>query len=965
MSESNEKPPYLSSLTIERTKENVEFVFDPPVPTEELSEKIFDYLENDVVDHEGDAVIETVNEKHCLTKIVIPKTFPRKIVLTMFKEFENGNICAAVTEADLSESRKKEQPKEVSSSRTRTSKAVEETLESERPKPQESRERREGPRFSVKVRIAYAEERNNDLRLTVDAYLYIGNRRNNRDYERVEPVIFEYNGVRKELSTSRIGKIRNKVLYFRDAFKRGEKLRIWPKAHPDNVIELDIYPREEKTLQPQGPRPLTSAATRKVEAEKQSEEPQTPEEDGLSKEIGEVRKMTEKLSGEVGRLLRKIDEQNAALKDAAVREEELKKKVEELDEKKRIAEDKKAKIAKAKADVEDKARKEAEEKARKEQEEKERREQELKRIGNAAADYLEYADIADLLSPQEKNRIEQKVKTLREGKVEGSTKKYTETLLRMRDKYTPDKVDQASTDIWVVLKNLMQDIDLPMSAFTVSKSWVLWDMAKQTYLAEHPDESTPDYKLGNPMEDAEICQQISDRHFGWEMYWKYKTSADAKRKIDGILINSPRAREAQQFFAKVPTSKGTMRSIELQELGKIVRTAMEMKHKAEQNEMELKRETERNQRDLEDALRNGTEMKTELAKALLSSPGKLEIKRGLSLVLPKETFIVQADIFVEPGAKLNIPAGAKLFFNEGGGVVCRGMINARGTEAEPVIFAGKEKDKLWKNITIEGPEASVLEYCEIHGGGGRVYSFDQRNHTATVDETGKNPQKNEKSGGGLACMNGCNGTTIANVKVVGCQVEGEGGGIWNYESSPIFNSVYCLGNKARYGGGIYIIGGNPNMEKVVFAKNIAKLKGGGLCIAKGSPRIKDCDFQYNSSENGGGLAISTDHGTHPVFGENRFYKNSASKFGGGIFLYLNYHGAETGYYPSFEGRIELRENHAKEGGGSYVYHEITRHNYEEHEHAFSLGDVIDSDNTPDSHRVKFRLVSPSGGHGHH
>ncbi len=948
MSESKETRQYLSSVNIERTRENIEFSFDPAVPTEEISETMQDYFRDVILENGGDVVIQTVDGKSCFTKIVIPKSFARKTILAIFRQLEQENICSEITEADLEKSRKKETAGAISTKQQGTGRAVQQAVN---PKQQQAQERREGPQFGVQARITTAEKSGNDLRLNVDAYLHTGTGRNNRDYKRVEPVIFEYNGVQKELTTSRIGKIRQRTLYFRDAFKTGEKLRVWPKAFPNEFIELTVNPRE---AQP----PKRTPAPGENEARGE-------EEMSLSPQIDELRQMTERLSEEVGKLLDKTNQQGEELKAAAKREEELKKKIEVLDEKKQKEAEKKAREEKEKAEADEKARREAEEQAQRVQAEKERQEQEFKRIGNAAAQYLIYGDIAVHLPDQQKNRIERLAKELREGKVEGSNKKYAETLLEMRVKYTPQKVEKASTDIWVELNTLMKNIDLPMSPYTASKSWVLWDMAKQTYLAEHPSESTPDYTLGNPMENEKICRQISDRHFGWELHRQYRSSADAMRKIDEALQNSPHAQRAQQLLNKAPNSKGTIRSIELEVLGGVVRTAMEDKKEAEEARQQQVRKMEQAQRDYEQSLEHGREMRVDIARGLLSQKGKLEIKKGQTLVLPKEQFEVQADIFIEPGGELHINAGTRLLFGEEGGIVSRGLMKAQGTEAAPIVFMNKEKDKPWKNITLEGGEQNLLENCIIQGGGGRIFTFDYEKNKARIDETGNNPQKNEKNGGGLACVDGCTNTVLNGVTIQGCRVGGDGGGIWNYEASPKLNSVLCGENQARYGGGIYVIGGNPQLNQVICEKNIASMNGGGMCIAKGSPTVDNCIFEGNTAENGGGIAVTTDQDTLPVFTENKVTNNRAKKCGGGLYLYINYHGSDTSYYPVFTGVIKTKGNQAIEGGGSYVYHKITKHKYEEHGHDFSMGSVEYSQNTPDSTKQVFRSTEPAKGKGHH
>lgn len=984
MSESKETKQYLSSLSIERSKENIEFSFDPAVPTEEISETMQDYFRDDILENGGDVVIQTVDGKSCFTKIVIPKSFARKTILAIFRQLEKENICPEITEADLEKSRKKETAGAISTKQQGTGRAVQQAIN---PKQEPSQERREGPQFGVRARITSAEKRGNDLRLNVDAYLHTGTGRNNRDYERVEAVIFEYNGVQKVLTTSRIGKIRQRTLYFRDAFKTGEKLRVWPKAFPNEFIELTVNMSESSPNSPTSTSPNNGGESLAREVESISYEVRDGVQ-GLKEKLKEAEQREKELRKQIEEMQKSKSELSRAesytqqieliSKEWEEERKEKAEKARKAKEKQEADEKESTRLAgEAKKVAEEKARLAEEDRVRQETAEKERKEQELKRIGNAAADYLIYADIANVLPDQQKNRIEQLALKLRAGQVEGSNKKYAETLLEMREKYTPAKVEQTSTGIWVEMKNLMQEIDLPMSAYGASKSWVLWDMAKQTYLAEHSAESNADYTLGNPMENENICRQISDRHLGWELYGLYRSSADARRKIGEVLQNSPHAPRAQQLFNKDPNSRGTLRSIELEVLGEVIRTAMEEKKEEEVARRQAETEAAREKHELSIALRNGTEVSRKSAEDILATKGKLEIQNGQILVLPKGEYKVHADIFIEEGGVLQIQSGTRLSFAEDAGIVSRGTITARGSEDEPIHFDCMEAGKHWKNITIESDEVNILEHCVIEGGGGRYYRVDPANRRAVVDERtdeefarmGKHGEemkmKRSTNGGGITCMNGCRNTVINLVVVNNCQAvgtgkdkktvySGAGGGIWNYEASPNLLQVSCTENKALNGGGMYIDGGNPNIEEVEFGHNEAKNAGGGLSIVRGSPVVRSCQITQNIANDGGGISVVTSEGSRPQLGNNEVSENIAHGLGGGMYLSLDYN-QKTGdaYHPRILAG-QVSGNRAKAGGGVYITHNITRWSYDFMHHAFELERVNNTGNKPDDTREVFR-----------
>lgn len=961
MSESKETRKYLSSVNIVRTKETVEFLFDPAVPMEELSEQMHDYFHNELLEHGGDVDIQTVDDKSCMAKMVIPKSFPRKITLEIFRQLEKESICARTTEEELNNSLKKELSGDISGRKRETSRAVEETIDRQGENTKEADEQQEGPQFSTTVRITRSEREGNNLRLIVGAYLYTGNRRKGPKFRQIVPLIFEYNGIQKKLSTSRNGEIAGQALFFRDAYKEGEKLKVWPSAFPQEVMELDI---KEQTVGDTG------------ERRTRMDQPFTPKRGNEGTAPANVEGVTGKMKEDIERLLSENRKKDEELKKAAAREEEMKKEIQAMKDQKEQEEERRIEEEIAKdmlQHVEElrtqKEKKKRDEEERKVQEEKDRQLQEMKNIGNVAATDLIYADIADLLSDKAKIRIEQSALTLREGKVEGSIKKYAETLSAMRTKYTPDVVEKTAAGIYEIFEDLMRDIDLQKSVFSMSKSWVLWDMSKQTYLAEHPEESNDKYTLGNPMEDEKICRQISDRHFGWELYGQYRSSPDVQQKIGEALENYKNADKALQLFVKEPNDKGTLSSIELEVLGGIVRTCMEEKREAEQD-----------QKDLENALINGTKMRLELARAMLAQRGKLEIRSGQKLVLPKEIFAVHADIVVESGGELHLEAGTRLLFDEGGGIFCRGRVVAKGTEKEPIAFAAIDKTKPWKNITLIGNEENLFEHCVITGGGGRYYMTDRENDIAMLDATtnaefaamkdGETKKKKRFTrGGGIACINGCENTILRNVHIVRCNtygtgekdkkkdqiiVAGEGGGMWNFQASPHLTEVVFQENESAIGGGMCIDGGNPRIFSSQFIKNNAMNHGGGVHMMRGGPLVATSSFSQNIALEGGGIYVRTSADSRPDFRDNNISNNVAKTRGGGMFVSIDYNQTTAeSYHPKIEGG-DIQMNNAKEGGGVYIYHNLSKWSYDYMRHEFVMNHTALVGNRPDNQKEVFR-----------
>jgi hypothetical protein len=58
-------------------------------------------------------------------------------------------------------------------------------------------------------------------------------------------------------------------------------------------------------------------------------------------------------------------------------------------------------------------------------------------------------------------------------------------------------------------------VNKEISAAGMSKSWAYWDIGKQLYFYNNPEESN--YRLGNPLTDKWIQQSIINRMIGWEV----------------------------------------------------------------------------------------------------------------------------------------------------------------------------------------------------------------------------------------------------------------------------------------------------------------------------------------------------------------------------------------------------------------------------------------------------------------
>ncbi len=110
----------------------------------------------------------------------------------------------------------------------------------------------------------------------------------------------------------------------------------------------------------------------------------------------------------------------------------------------------------------------------------------------------------------------------------------------------------------------------------------------------------------------------------------------------------------------------------------------------------------------------------------------------------------------------------------------------------------------------------------------------------------------------------------------------DGGGMYNYDSSPTLTNVTFSGNSAPYGGGMYNYNSSPTLTNVTFSGNSAT-EGGGMLNYNSSPTLTNVTFSGNSAPYGGGMF---NYNSSPTLTNVTFSGNSAP-YGGGMFNYYN------------------------------------------------------------------------------
>jgi hypothetical protein len=116
--------------------------------------------------------------------------------------------------------------------------------------------------------------------------------------------------------------------------------------------------------------------------------------------------------------------------------------------------------------------------------------------------------------------------------------------------------------------------------------------------------------------------------------------------------------------------------------------------------------------------------------------------------------------------------------------------------------------------------------------------------------------------------------------------DGNGAGVFNFQSSPVFRNCSIRNNHAdNVGGGIYNNVSGPLLINCAVAYNSSN-GGAGMANYNSEPVLKNCVLAFNSSANNGG-AMSNVFGSTPQLINCTVVKNTAVAAGDGIYNQLN------------------------------------------------------------------------------
>ena len=185
----------------------------------------------------------------------------------------------------------------------------------------------------------------------------------------------------------------------------------------------------------------------------------------------------------------------------------------------------------------------------------------MNQIDTIIANFLSYQD-APLTAGQKRGALQGTLGLT-------GAKKYAKVLLGLENTGQLAKAQAMAQQIQKECLGYLKTYKLTPSPYTLSRTWAIWDIAKQIYLVKHPGESDPSrYHLGNPFTDKQVQIDILDRHLGWELYMKLRQddSPPSKVKEQAVLQIRP-------LLAKPPKPENdTLSSSDLTQLGRLFRS---------------------------------------------------------------------------------------------------------------------------------------------------------------------------------------------------------------------------------------------------------------------------------------------------------------------------------------------------------------------------------------------------------
>jgi hypothetical protein len=157
-----------------------------------------------------------------------------------------------------------------------------------------------------------------------------------------------------------------------------------------------------------------------------------------------------------------------------------------------------------------------------------------------------------------------------------SAKKYTQALRELINTYGQETVEDLANGMMEDCEDTLNKLGIEPNKFTQSKTWAIWDIAKQYYYFTHQDKADPEYVIANPMDSITKQQEIIDRHVGWEVY-----NQPNKLEIAEVVKEVTKRDQLMQYLNKAPKTNGTLSSKDLAKIGEIISGSFNLSNTSE------------------------------------------------------------------------------------------------------------------------------------------------------------------------------------------------------------------------------------------------------------------------------------------------------------------------------------------------------------------------------------------------
>jgi hypothetical protein len=320
------------------------------------------------------------------------------------------------------------------------------------------------------------------------------------------------------------------------------------------------------------------------------------------------------------------------------------------------------------------------------------------------------------------------------------------------------------------------------------------------------------------------------------------------------------------------------------------------------------------------------------------------ISSTIKLLKDRSPYVITGNTIVMPGGALLVEPGVTVKFAPARNLKVRGVLAARGTEADPIVFTSESSDP-WGSVIFADQssdavvdkernyqDGSALEFCHIEKGKGvliessspLIKNCDISDHGASgiiVRQGGPYIIGNDihhntapTNGGGIYAYTNDIILVQAN-RIHDNKADGDGGGIYAYGYMNT-STIHVEDNDIRNneatgaGGGVYLSRSSAVRNRIVA--NVAMAEGGGIYSTFGL--VDENQVTDNQAAQGGG--IFTEHNSS-ITGNLVDSNKALSCFGGGV--YINFWGTSIENEVFVGNTVTANRGPSKnDNGGVYV-----------------------------------------------